>query len=502
MPRRHRVRNALSRLGGGVRARLAIVRSRLGLLRYRAGVVRRRFARGVRPLLVPLRHPGLIKQRARQLWHSLSLFWRVPTQRNILYLYGEVIFAGVLAAAASFDSAYVLRLGGSSALIGLLSSLPAFLTIFLCLPSARVLERQENTMGWVVSSLLLSRMSYLLLFAMPFVLSRFLPEASSTVLIAAAVPAVFFSTAWSPLLSDVIPRSSLATVLSWRSILSSGTIALAVYVAGRWLDAGTFPGNYQWMYAVGFLGGAVSVFFVSRIRVPAKAGEAEGAAPSPPAEQKVPLKVAFQGALRDNRGLLWYIGNTWFFNLGMWLVSPLYMIYFVRELGASDGWVGSRTTLAHIGVVVGYWIWRRIIQKTGERKAMRIARPLLATYAVFVALIPNITFLLWIGFVINLVGPGVGLSSSVILMDLLPAKRRHTWIAIHSLVMNIGAFAAPLLGVLLAERYGITTILLAGGIMRVVVAILFWIVDSGSQRRQGGTPRSRLQRRAFGGGIK
>ena len=209
----------------------------------------------------------MLLRRLGLLRHRLALILSSPEHRNILYLYGEVIFAGVLAAAGSFDSAFILRLGGSNTLIGLLSSLPALLAIFLYLPSARVLERRENGMPWIVGSLFLARVTYLLIFALPFVLSSRLPELTSTLLIAMTVPAVFYSTGWSPLLADVVPRQSLATVLAWRSILSSATIALLVYGAGVWLDRGTFPSNYQWMYVVGFLGGMVSVFLVSRIRL-------------------------------------------------------------------------------------------------------------------------------------------------------------------------------------------------------------------------------------------
>lgn len=499
MARRDRVRNAFKALVNGLRSRSARVRARLGLWRYRAGVVRRRLGRQVQLLAMPLRHPALIAQRAQRHWRSLALFWRVPAQRNVLYLYGEVIFAGILAAAASFNTAFVLRLGGSSTLVGLLSSLPALLTIFLCLPSARILEQKPNSMPWIVTSLFLSRVSYLLLFAMPFVLSAYLPEASSMVLIAAAVPAVFFSTGWSPLLQDVIPRSSLATVLSWRSILSSGTIALAVWLAGSWLDRGVFPSNYQWMYAVGFLGGAVSVYLVSRIKLP-ESGLKTAAAPL--SRDKVPVREAFRVALRENRSMVGFIASTWLFNLAMWMVSPLYMIYFVRDLRASDGWVGFRTTLAHIGVVLGYWLWRRIIQRTGEQAALRVARPLLATYAILVALVPNITFLLWIGFVINLIGPGVNLSQSVILMDLLPQERRHTWIAIHSMVMNIGAFAAPLLGVVLSDRYGIVPVLLVAGIVRLSVSLVLFAADVLSRRGSSSAPPSSLRRRGFGSGVQ
>jgi MFS family permease len=201
--------------------------------------------------------------------------------------------------------------------------------------------------------------------------------------------------------------------------------------------------------------------------------------------------------VRTNRAFLKLNGGMLFFNLGMWMVSPLYIIYFVRGLGATDSWVGLRTTLSHIGVVVGYWLWRRILQRIGERKALLIARPLLASYAFLVALVPDLNVLLAIGFVINVVGPGVGLSQSVILLDMLPRERRHTWMAIHSILMNIGAFVCPLIGVALAERWGIVPALLLGGSLRMAGAVLFSVLDLTKGRIS--TTASGMRPRLFGG---
>ena len=85
------------------------------------------------------------------------------TERNTYYLYAEVIFAGFLSAAASFNAAYILRLGGSNALVGLMSSLPALVASLLYLPSARLLERRTHYRPWVVWSLFLARVGYALI---------------------------------------------------------------------------------------------------------------------------------------------------------------------------------------------------------------------------------------------------------------------------------------------------------------------------------------------------
>ncbi|MCD6520404.1 MAG: MFS transporter [Anaerolineae bacterium] len=391
-------------------------------------------------------------------------------ERNAFYLYAEVAFASVLSAAASFNSAYILRAGGSNTLVGLLSSLPSLLAVFLFIPAARVLEKKKNYLPWVLGSLSLARCGYLAILILPFFLSKHIPEATVGVLVAMTIPSVFFSTGWSPLLSDVIPPRSRATVLAWRSILSSATAAPLVYLFGRWLDGGTFPSNYQRMYAVGLLGGAISVILISRIHIPETEKE-----PAPQTQApKLPWKQALRAMTQENRYFIRIITNTLVFNLGAWLVAPLYIILFIRHLGATDSWIGLNRTLANVGVVIGYWLWRRFIHKMGEQRALLLALPLASAYAFMVALVPNLTFILLAGFLINLILPGVSLSHSVIFLNLLPPGKKHVLTAVYSTVMNIGAFAGPLIGVALSEHIGILPTLVIGGILRFTGAMLFY----------------------------
>ena len=93
----------------------------------------------------------------------------------------------------------------------------------------------------------------------------------------------------------------------------------------------------------------------------------------------------------ENQNFVRMISNTLVFSLGAWLVGPLYILFFVRELGASDGWIGLNSTLANLGVVAGYAVWRRWIRKLGYSRTLLTAIPLAASYAFLVSLFPNLT---------------------------------------------------------------------------------------------------------------
>jgi MFS family permease len=402
---------------------------------------------------------------------------RDRTERNIWYLYVEVLGAAVLSAAAAFNAAFAVRLGASNTLIGWLSSIPSLIAVFLLIPSARFLESKSNRAPWVWGSLFIARIGYGMVTVLPWLLDRRLDAALVGLLIAISIPATFFSAGFNPMLADIVPERDRARVFANRSIIVSAAVALLTLLAGWWLEAAPrlgwapFPLNYQGIYLAGFAGAVFSSIYLLRIRVPASKviQRAKGARTGKPSLVQVKTLMA------NHRDFVRITLNTLVFDLGAWLVGPLYILFFVRELGASDGWIGLNSTLANVGVIAGYALWRRWIRKLGYGRTLLITVPLAASYALLVSAFPNLTAILVWGVWINLVNPGVSLSHFNILLKLCPDERRASYIASYSTLLNAGAFAGPMIGVALSEWLGIRPVLVLGGVIRLAGALLFHI---------------------------
>jgi len=398
-------------------------------------------------------------------------------ERNIWYLYVEVFWAAILSAAASFNAAFAVRLGASNQMIGWLSSIPSLIAVLLLIPTARFLETKSRRAPWLWSSLFLARLGYLALALLPWVIKSYQAEAVVWLLIAITVPSTFFSAGFNPLLADVIPERDRARVFANRNIIVSATVAVLTFAAGRWLEGASalhwavFPANYQVMYLVGFVGAAASSLVLLRIRVP------ESVVIDRRRRVKVgrPSMAAIKTMLAENRDFVRITLNTLLFDMGAWLVGPLYILFFVRELGASDGWIGLNNTLANLGVIAGYALWRRLLRKWGYGRTLLISVPLAASYAFLVALFPDMSLILVWGVLINLINPGVSLSHFNILLKMTPDDRRASYIAIYSSIMNVGAFVGPAVGVALAGLWGIRTVLIVGGVIRLLGAGLFYL---------------------------
>jgi MFS transporter len=423
---------------------------------------------------------------ARSMWLRLKtprrpLKMRSEVERNIHYLYVEVFWAAIFNATASFSATYALRLCATNQMVGWLSSIPSLFAMFMMVPVARFLESRATRYAWTNGALFIGRAGFLMLAFVPWLFPQHAAEIVVVLLIARTIPITFFSTGFGPMLADVIPERDRSTVFANRSIILSAVTALVTFTSGRWLDAAqampwaTSPSNYQMLYIVGGVTALASAYFVTRVKPP----PARSVVPAPKQERTRWTVAKVKGIAREmvseRRDFSLIILNTLVFNLGAWLVGPLYTILFVRQLGASDGWVGLNTTLANLGVIAGYALWRRWLPRIGEGRALRLTVPLSASYAFLVALFPNLTMILVWGILINLINPGVNLSHINVFYRVCPDERRASYMAIYSSIMNAGAFVCPMIGIALSGMMDIRWVLVIGGVVRLLGALMFSI---------------------------
>ena len=183
----------------------------------------------------------------RRLPDRLAWKWRdfrgyTPTDRNLYFLVIEILWIGLASGALGFNSAFVLKLGASNELVGAMSSLPALVVILLSIPAARFIEKRKKRKPWIVGSLGVSRMTYLFIACVPWVV----PSDQQAVAIVALivlqqVPLSLFSPAFWALVGDVCPSDRRSTLFSNRTMLLAGSIAVSAFVSGLFLDRAVFP---------------------------------------------------------------------------------------------------------------------------------------------------------------------------------------------------------------------------------------------------------------------
>jgi MFS family permease len=406
-----------------------------------------------------------------------------PTDRNLFYLCVEIIPIGFASGALAFNSAFVLKLGASNALIGAMSSLPALMVILFTLPAARFMEGVKDRKPWLTGTLALSRVTYLLIAIVPWVLPQEIAAiAIVTLVVIQAIPLALFNTAFMTMIGDICPPDRRTSLFAMRTTLLSACVAISAFLSGLFLDRVPFPLNYQLLNLFGFALAQFSTYLVHRITyqplprpVEHTGAEIDIAASAPkPRINWAGIKTS----LRENRAFVNFNIATFVCWFGAWGAGPLYTIYLIGQLGLSNSWLGTNSTLAQIAVVLSAQLWNRIIKRKGNLWVVMRNVLLTGLYPWLIVLLPWPAPLLVIGFANTLNDTGIGLAHTSVFLDLIPANKRNSFIASHSTLMNVGAMLAPLLATPLADVIGVTVVLVICGVIRVIGGLLFWILPA------------------------
>lgn len=392
-------------------------------------------------------------------------------QRNIWHLYQDLIWLGLATAAANYINVYAIRLGASEALLGLRTAFPSLLMVLLRIPAARLTERTADRKGLIVRSLFASRLVYLLISLLPWlallpVLKQIPPATLLIVLvILISVPQVLSSAGWDSFFADVVPERRRARVVSMRSAFTNLISLTMVPLMGSFLEWVPFPLNYQVVFFLAFIGSMVSTWHVVAIK----------ADPVPLERTKhSPLDVAeARTILRDSPEFGWLVLATFVYQWAISIASPLFSLYFVEQLGASESWIGWRMTLASAMSIVAYRFWPRQIEKHGEARMLVLTAPMMALFPLLTGLATTLTPHLFIVLIPRLFGACVMLARYGILLRVSPVDRRPTYIAIYAILVNVAAFVAPLVGVALVDVIGFAGVFFVSAALRLTAALLY-----------------------------
>ncbi len=394
--------------------------------------------------------------------------------RNALFLVLEVFFAAFLGSAASFNAVLAVRLGASNEDIGLLSSLPALLAILISIPTGRFLQGRAQKKPWILWSLGIHRTGYLVLALLPLLKFFNLPVGPLAVglLVLISIPAQFFNIGFIPLLAEAIPEERRATVFSARNIVVGVTTSILTYAAGFWLEQALYPVNYQLMYAACFAASMLSQYFLVKLEVTEAPPLSAPPSPArrPLGERLKSFWLPFAGQPAFTR----IVRNTFMHGLGIWMAAPLYVLFFVKDLGANEAWVGLNATLASVANIFGYMFWRWAITRWGEPAILKRVILWAGCMALLDGLLGNLTLILLVTAVNGLLIPGLNLSHFNTFLKVIPAERRPDDHALYSTIMNVGAFVAPLVSVALAAVIGLGPTLVVCGVLCILGSSSFW----------------------------
>ncbi|MCD6290220.1 MAG: MFS transporter [Anaerolineae bacterium] len=391
-----------------------------------------------------------------------------PRERhNRRYLYWDIAWFGIVAGIAfNFLSVYAVRLGATKVQVGALTSVPAIISVFWLIPAGQIVARQRRLLPLVLKALFSHRLVYLIIAVLPWFLPRSWIVPGLIVLVAVqAIPFGLANVGFASMLPEAISKERLGHVISRRNALMGTTSTLTVLASGLILAALPIPLNYQLLFAIAFLAGMASLYAVSRLDIP------EVIQPRTPASGWADLIDGFRRFRADHRFAFFTLA-TFVFQWGLFMAIPLFPIYWVRTLGASDAFISLIYTLMGGVSVVSALFADRFLLRWGKRRVLGVCMLALSLYPILTALSHSLPPLLGIAVLGGLFGAVMNISVYSTMVELAPDADRARFIAIFNVLVNLATFLAPLVGSWIADVVSIPLALFIAGGVRATAGLM------------------------------
>lgn len=393
-----------------------------------------------------------------------------PVQRrNFINVQVDAVGVGLASAAAPFLPVFLARLGASNTEVGLLTAMPGFTGLIIAIAIGRFLQGRKQIVPWFSGARLIVLSSYAATGLAPFIVPRqYLVVSILAIWALATIPQTMVNVAFSVVMNAVAGPTGRYDLMSRRWSILGLTTALTVVIVGQVLDSIGFPFNYQIVFVALSLGGLVSYYFSSHISLP-------DAEPPPRVEgQSARARVkGYFALIRSERSFVVFAAKRFVFLSGSQLAVPLFPLYFVREVHASDAWIGLINTAQSAIMMVGYFVWMRQTRTRGTRFVLVSTTMGLSLYPLLTAFTHQVEWIVLYAALAGIFQAGVDLVLFDELMKTFPAKYSATFVSLAQSLQNLSSMLAPLVGTLLSMYIGISGALVVSAAIRLLGCALF-----------------------------
>ena len=265
-------------------------------------------------------------------------------------------------------------------------------------------------------------------------------------------------------------------LLSMRWSVMGLTTAITVAIVGLMLERIAFPLNYQIAFVVFSVAGILAAYFANRIRLP----DHPPVVHAPGASLGTRVR-GFVVLLEGHRGFLSFVLRHFVFTFGLRLATPLFPLWYVREANASDAWVGIIGMASSLVLLFGYNFWRRQSRRRSTRALLIATTVGAAMYPVLLALTTNLFAIVAITAYGAAVYAGIDLVLFDLLMRTITPRYSVTLTSVETSVQNLASVVGPLLGGVIADRFGLAVGLVVAGAVTLAGALMFVLLPPPKQ---------------------
>jgi len=296
--------------------------------------------------------------------------------------------------------------------------------------------------------------------------------------LAMSVPGTALAVGFSALFADAVPLEWRGHVVGIRNALLAVTYTVTSLLCGQILQNLPFPLGYQIVFAIGFLGAAMSSLHLWFVNPRPGTRPARGlqhllwptGANRRPAVHSPSLAFLRVDVLRGAFGRLMIV--LFILHLTQYLPIPLFPLYWVRNLHLSDQDISLGTALFYATVFLGSTRFEALAQRLGNQRLTALGFLLIAFYPVLLAASRGLELFL----AASVMG---GLGSTLLsgalfnyLLEKVPVGDRPVHLAWYNLVLNAAILLGSLTGPVVAGYLGLALALVLFALGRALAAMI------------------------------
>ncbi len=371
-----------------------------------------------------------------------------------------------------FLGIFAVRIGASNVQVAMLSSLPALMSLIAMIPGARFLDGRRDQKRLTTIFLLAHRLFYLFIATIPF----FRAERQAAMLVGAValmnLPGAVGLIGWQTLVSRAIPPRQRAIAFATRSRLMNLTGTITVLIAGWSIDLMRQPLGYQVVFTLAFL------FALGELRMLSRLNTEDTSLGT----SLVPDMQASAPPLRSHTRFIRFTLATMFFYLGWQIPWPLFTLYQVQVLGASNTWISLLSLTSTGGSLLGFGFWAAQANRHGHLWALKTSSLGMFLVPVVYAISKDLPTLALFNLLTGTIFSGVNLSMFNCLLEVTPEEAKATYIAYYTSAVNLVSVGAPFLGVMLLGHMSFQSAFLVAAVLRMLGSLVYHYVYRLEQR--------------------
>lgn len=378
-----------------------------------------------------------------------------------------VAFAATTGFGDNYINPFAVALGASNFQIGLLSSFSQLLPSLTLLKAADVTERIGNRKKIIVISVFLQAFMLLPIAMVPY-LSRYL---QTPLLICFFTLYLIFATfagpAWGSLMSNLVPEGKRGAFFSKRGRIIGLITVVSAFLAGYILHLFKKQSltGFTVIFLVAMISRYISCYFLNKMY-------------EPPLKVKREHYFSFIDFIRrlpaGNFGK--YVVFHSLFNFAVFIASPFFPVFMLRDLGFSYITYTIVTTTVPIASMLAVGYWGQRADALGNRRIIGVCSLVISVLPAAWLFSTNVYFLLVIQTLAGIFWAGFNLCSSNFIYESVIPEKRTRCIAYFNTFNGVAICIGNLLGGFLATHippvfgYQLLTLFAASSLLRIIIS--------------------------------